>query len=228
MLTRPSEITPPITARPVEVPASGATLQGELDLPADAAGLVIFPLVAAGSRHSPRTRRLAGSLQSAGFGTLLLDLFTVREARAGFADSNLAANIPLLADRLQGATRWAGQSLGDHAYLLGYFASGTGASAALIDGAREHGSVKAIVAASGRPDLAGDSLSEVAAPTLLIVGARDAARYELNCEALDRLTAEKHLELFPESGDVLQDPNLLPRLSEAASAWFGWYLRPAE
>ncbi len=220
--------TAPIVAQPMTVEIDGIALPGELDLPAGSQGLVIFAHGSASSRHSPRNRRIAGTLQRAGFGTFLFDLLTADEARSDARDGALVFNIPLLADRLRATTQWAHAELGDFRRPLGFFSASTGAAAALVVAAREHALVKAVVSCSGRPDFAGPDLARVQAPTLLVVGARDAASLELNRDAYDHLKCEKHLEIVPGAAQLFDAPDTLERVEQAASAWFGWYLRRTE
>ncbi len=227
MKSTPIALAPPLVAKPVTFAAGTATLQGALDLPAGMTGLVVFPLVSSSLRHSPRYRRVAGALQKAGLGTLLVDLLTIDETRADAPHGVLPHDVPLLAGRLEAATRWFGSETGGFRNPVGYFATETGAAAALVAAARDPATVKAVVSAEGRPDLAGNALMQVAAPTLLLAGARDTALLELNREALETLPGGSHLEVFPDASSPLHEPRALPHLIEASSAWFGCHLQAA-
>lgn len=225
MKSVPAAIIPPVVAKPVEIPAGAAALQGELDLPAGMHGLVVFALASATLRHSPRHRRIAGALQHAGFGTLVLDLLTVAEARADADRGALPLDVPLLASRLELATRWVDGAMGERRQPVGLFAIETGAAAALLAATHESAAVRAIVAADGRPDLAREALTQVSAPTLLMAGAHDATLLEINSRAADAIPAEHHLEVFPEATSPLREPTALPHVIEASVAWFDWYLQ---
>jgi predicted alpha/beta-hydrolase family hydrolase len=189
---------------------------------------VIFAHPSGSSRHSPRHCRIAGALQRAGFGTVLLDLLTADEARAAAPDGAIPMDLELLADRLQGATAWVEGELGGRRCPIGYIAVDIGAAAALIAAAREATLVQSIVAVSGRPDLAGTALPGVAAPTLLIVGAQNAALFELNRQAHDFLTTQKSLTAIPGVRHPDEDPRALEHVAAIAIEWLREHMRTEE
>jgi pimeloyl-ACP methyl ester carboxylesterase len=210
--------------RQVQIPAGPVQLAGELALPDHATGLVAFAHGSGSSRFSPRNRSVAHTIRQAGLGTLLFDLLTEEESqdRANVFDMNL------LAERLLAATRWAVQDPDTRALRLGYFGASTGAGAALIAAARAPDRIGAVVSRGGRPDLAGDWLPKVQAPTLLIVGGFDATVVGLNQAALERLGGPKRLAIVPGATHLFEEPGTLEQVSRLASDWFSHYLRAPE
>ena len=210
--------------RPVVIPAGAVRLSGDVAIPAGAEGLVLFAHGSGSSRFSPRNRMVAAELRRSGVGTLLFDLLTDREAgnRARVFD------IPLLAERLSFATSWALAEPDLHGLRVGYFGASTGAAAALAAAARRDSPIGAIVSRGGRPDLAADALPNVAAPTLLLVGALDATVLDLNRSAFDRLTCHKRLEIVPRASHLFEEPGALERVAQVAAEWFTQYLRMKE
>lgn len=202
--------------REVEIPIDGGALQGMLERPAGATGVVIFAHGAGSSRFSPRNRFVAGELRAAGVGTLLFDLLTEEEA----ADRANVFDIELLADRLVRATERVRSEREGKGQPVGYFGASTGAAAALVAAARLGDVVAAIVSRGGRPDLAGPALREVTAPTLLIVGGADEVVLELNREAYEELTAEKELVVVPGATHLFEEPGALERVAQLAADWF--------
>src|ERR687888_1993909 len=162
--------TETVMSRPVRLDLADIALDGDLSLPADAQGLVIFAHGSGSSRHSPRNRAVADVLQHGRMDTLLLDLLTADEERADTATAEFRFNIPLLADRLIGAIGWAQAHPQTSPLRVGLFGASTGAAAALIAAAKRPEIVRAVVSRGGRPDMAEDFLEKVGAPTLLIVG----------------------------------------------------------
>ena len=156
------------TTTEISIPLKGVQLEGELDLPSDAIGLVLFAHGSGSSRHSPRNQYVARVLREARLGTLLFDLLTAEEERTEAHTRHLRFNIPFLAERLVGATRWALDETTSRDIPAGYFGSSTGAAAALVAAAELGETIGAVVSRGGRPDLAGDALDRVTAPTLLI------------------------------------------------------------
>jgi dienelactone hydrolase len=208
------------TAREIRLPVGDEAVGADLSLPADAVGLVVFAHGSGSSRRSPRNRLVAAALQRAGLATLLLDLLTPAEERRDLVTREHRFDIPLLADRLMTATRWvAGQR--ELARLpVGYFGASTGAAAALIAAARLENAVAAVVSRGGRPDLAGDTLPGVRAPTLLIVGGDDDIVIRLNEEAMQRMRCERSLEIVPGASHLFEEPGTLERVCELATGWF--------
>jgi dienelactone hydrolase len=210
-----------IRVREVSVPAAeDAVLDGNLSIPDGADAIVLFAHGAGSSRFSPRNQYVASVLLRAGLATLLIDLLTPEEEEAELLTRHLRFNIELLADRLVGVTQWLNHKPSTQRLALGYFGASTGAAAALVAAAREPDRVGAIVSRGGRPDLAGDALPRVRAPTLLIVGGADIVVLELNREAFERLQTEKRLEIIPGATHLFEEPGALERVAELATRWF--------
>jgi putative phosphoribosyl transferase len=203
-----------IRTTPVTLSLGGVSLEGDLSIPAAARGVVLFAHGSGSSRHSPRNRYVAEVLQEAGLATLLLDLLTPDEEAIDLRTRHLRFNIALLAERLVGATDWLTQHSETRGLRIGYFGASTGAAADRPE------VVGAIVSRGGRPDLAGDALIPVEAPTLLIVGERDRLVIELNREALARLRCEKQLVIVPGATHLFEEPGTLERVAELARQWF--------
>jgi putative phosphoribosyl transferase len=218
-----------IQEREVSVSAGdGITLNGSLVMPDGAQAVVLFAHGSGSSRHSPRNRYVAGVLQRAGLATLLIDLLTADEEEAERFTRHLRFDIELLAGRLVGVTRWLLREPATSRLAIGYFGSSTGAAAALVAAAREPDRIGAVVSRGGRPDLAGNALPRVRAPTLLIVGGADTQVIELNQEALELLEAEKRLEIVPGATHLFEEPGALERVAELASRWFVSHLATQE
>jgi putative phosphoribosyl transferase len=197
-------------------------LPGELVLPAAPTGLVLFAHGSGSSRLSPRNIFVADVLHASSLGTLLFDLLTDAEA----ADRTNVFDIALLADRL-GEALAALARRADLARLpCGLFGASTGAGAALVAAARDPARVAAVVSRGGRPDMAGDSLPEVRAPTLLIVGGDDHTVLQLNREALQQLRCEKRLEIVPGATHLFEEPGTLESVARLAAGWFRTHLAP--
>src|SRR5262245_25629941 len=189
---------PPASERHVCIPAGDVILDGDLAIPAGAAGIVVFAHGSGSGRHSPRNRSVAQALRDGGNATLLLDLLTPQEEAIDLQTSRLRFDIGLLAGRLAHITDWLAQYQATNQLGVGYFGASTGGGAALVAAAERPDCVAAVVSRGGRPDLAGQALTRVEAPTLLIVGSLDEAVLELNERALERLGAkEKRLEIVP-------------------------------
>jgi pimeloyl-ACP methyl ester carboxylesterase len=205
-------------AREVSIVTEDATLAGEAWLPPGAPGIVLFAHGSGSSRLSPRNRYVAGEIVSGGIGTLLFDLLTADEERHDRLDASLRFDIDLLRRRLAGATRWLDGQDWARSLTRGYFGASTGAAAALA--ASTECDVAAIVSRGGRPDLAGDSLQRVTAPTLLIVGSQDPIVIDLNQAALARLTCEARLEIVPGATHLFEEPGTLRQVASLAAEWF--------
>jgi len=210
--------------RPVRLDITGVTLNGDLSLPADARGFVIFAHGSGSSRHSSRNRFVAEALQHGRLGTLLLDLLTDREERLDALSAEFRFDIPLLADRVLAAVDWAQSAPQTAALPAGIFGASTGAAAALIAAAQRPAIVRAVVSRGGRPDLAEESLDEVAAPTLLIVGGHDEVVIELNQRAFERLRDPKELQIVPAATHLFEEPGALDEVARLARDWFVRYL----
>jgi len=198
-------------------------LEGLLAVPKGAEGLVLFAHGSGSSRLSPRNNYVAEALREAGLGTLLFDLLTPTEAD----DRRKVFDIALLAERLIQATQWATENPQTRALRLGYFGASTGAAAALAAAATGETDIGAVVSRGGRPDLAGQALAQVRAPTLLIVGGLDTQVIELNREALAELRCEKKLEIVPGATHLFEEPGTLDSVIELARAWFVSHLSAA-
>ncbi|MCB5179283.1 phosphoribosyltransferase family protein [Streptomyces antimicrobicus] len=205
---------------PVEVASDGVVLPGLLTVPADASGVVVFAHGSGSSRTSPRNRQVADALNAAGLGTLLFDLLT--PAEAGVRDRTF--DIPLLARRLVGATRWL---RGRSASPVGYFGASTGAAAALVAAAEPGAQIAAVVSRGGRPDLAEDRLGDVGAPTLLIVGGADPLVLDLNRRAAGLLRCPHELAVVPGASHLFEEPGTLESVAELAREWFVRHLAAA-
>jgi putative phosphoribosyl transferase len=209
---------PGLSAQSVQIPPSGIT--GDLTVPIDAQGVVVFAHGSGSSRLSPRNRFVAEVLQKAEMATLLLDLLTADEEQADLRTGHLRFDVDLLANRLVEATRWLAVDSSARALPAGYFGASTGAAAALIAAAESKESIRAVVSRGGRPDLAGLSLAKVKAPTLLIVGGNDGQVIELNKRAFDQLQCEKKLEIVPGATHLFEEPGTLEQVAALASKWF--------
>jgi putative phosphoribosyl transferase len=219
----------PVAAKSSEVliPVADDTIAGELVIPAHAHGIVLFAHGSGSSRHSPRNRFVAERLQKAGLATLLMDLLTTAEERIDEATGgSLRFDIGLLAGRLEAASDWVRANPSTHQLSIGYFGASTGAAAALVATAAEwRGKVAAVVSRGGRPDLAGEALSAVRAPTLLIVGGDDRVVIGLNQQALNKLACEKRLEIVPGASHLFEEPGALEQVAMLAVDWFQRHLK---
>ena len=212
------------TIRAVRIAAGRGVLQGDLIVPTRPRGVVLFAHGSGSSRHSRRNRAVAEILRAGEMATLLMDLLTVDEEAMDVGTGRLRFDIPLLAARLVAATDWLQADTEMPAVPLGYFGASTGAAAALMAAVERPRSVGAIASLGGRPDLAGPTLSRVAAPTLLIVGSDDYAVIRMNQDALAQMRAEAHLEIVPGAGHLFEESGTLKRVAELARAWFEHHL----
>jgi putative phosphoribosyl transferase len=201
--------------RSVLINVDPVRLPGDLVLPADLDGVVVFAHGSGSSRTSPRNVQVAERLHAERLGTLLFDLLTEQEAE----DRERVFDIELLAHRLEAAVRWVWRWPGLGHRPVALFGASTGAAAALVTASRVR-QIAAVVSRGGRPDLAGEALGQVVAPTLLIVGELDREVLELNREARKRLRAETRLEVVPGAGHLFEEEGALERVAELAAAWF--------
>ena len=208
----------------VRIQAGSATLEGDLIIPEGALGVVLFAHGSGSGRHSPRNRFVARELQAAGLATFLIDLLTPEEEAVDLQTAHLRFDIPLLAERLVAATRWLAADPSTRGLKVGYFGASTGAGAALVAAAAEPERVGAVVSRGGRPDLAGDALPRVRAPTLLIVGGRDLVVLDLNRSAMARMRTEVRLEIVPGATHLFEEPGALEAVAHLARDWFLRYL----
>jgi putative phosphoribosyl transferase len=215
--------------RELSIELEGATLEGTLVLPKGADGLVLFAHGSGSSRHSPRNRYVAQVLQARGIATLLFDLLTREEESIDQYSGELRFDIPFLAKRLVGATKWIMNSPDTKDLKVGYFGASTGAGAALVAAAELPDVVSAVVSRGGRPDLAEDALRIVQAPTLLIVGGDDEPVIGMNREALANLKCpDKKLVIVPGATHLFEEPGTLEEVARIAADWFNRYLKPAK
>lgn len=205
---------------PVVIRLDHIELQGDLVIPDEAVGLVIFSHGSGSSRLSPRNRMVAEHLWKHRFATLLFDLLTEAED----VNHRNRFNIELLTHRLIDVTHWARQEDRLKNLPTGYFGASTGAASALCAAAELKDAIKAVVSRGGRPDLAVAHLAGVMAPTLLIVGGWDAEVAELNREALARIPAEKRLEIIPGATHLFEEPGKLEEVADLAEEWYRRYL----
>ena len=210
----------------VQIPAGRAVLAGNLAIPDGAVALVLFAHGSGSSRHSPRNQFVAHTLKDAGLATLLFDLLTPEEEAIDMRTGDLRFNIGLLAERLVHATNWAKQQDETRDLRTGYFGSSTGGAAALVAAVDIPQDVDAIVSRGGRPDLAGDALPKVQAPSLLIVGGNDDIVIELNEMARDQMRCEVKLEIVPGATHLFEEPGALEKVAKLASDWFVSHIGP--
>jgi len=208
----------------IVIPLHDTRLEGTLDLPDEGGSLVIFAHGAGSSRNSPRNRFVASILRQAGLGTLLFDLLTEEEEQAEAFTRHFRFDIQLLANRLVAATRWVLGQL-SNGVRAGYFGSSTGAAAALVAATEMGESIGGIVSRGGRPDLAGDALKRVAAPTLLIVAAMIFG-HSLNEDAFEDLACEKALQVVAGATHLFEEPGALKKVGSLARDWFCRHLQP--
>lgn len=209
----------------VQIPIEDAVLAGDLVVPSQARGIVLFAHGSGSSRHSPRNRWVAQEIQKAGQATLLLDLLTQAEELADARDGHLRFNIAFLARRLVLATRWLMQLPSTRPLGIGYFGASTGAAAALVAAAELGPVIQAVVSRGGRPDLAQGSISAVDAPTLLIVGGLDTQVLQLNRQALGQLACKKELLVVAGATHLFEEPGALETVAKHATDWFSTHLK---
>ncbi len=208
----------------VRIRAGSVSLEGNLDIPAGARGLVLFTHGSGSSRFSPRNRYVAGVLRDEGLATLLFDLLTKDEDAVDSVTREHRFNIQLLSQRVIAAARWTRERSDIAGLKLGCFGASTGAAAALIGAAELPDVVSAVVSRGGRPDLAGEALRRVKAPTLLIVGGYDGPVIEINRSALAELPAEKELVIVPEASHLFEEPGKIEEVARFAADWFKRHL----
>jgi putative phosphoribosyl transferase len=209
----------------VRVPADGVELEGGLEIPAAAPGVVLFAHGSGSSRLSPRNRRVAAALRDLGIGTLLIDLLTRDEEAADDRTGRLRFDIGLLARRLGEIVVWLAAGVARD-LAIGLFGASTGAAAAAIAAAKHPDRVAAVVSRGGRIDLAGEGVLErLEAPVLLIVGERDGPVRRLNEAALGRIRGVRALAIVPRASHLFEEPGTLEEVERLAGMWFGRYLR---
>ena len=214
----------------VRIPAGGATLDGNLTIVRhgesvrrridQTKALVLFAHGSGSSRHSPRNQFVARTLNDAGLSTLLFDLLTPEEESVDISTREHRFNIGLLVERLVYATNWAEQQKQTQDLRIGYFGSSTGGGAALVAAAELPNEVGAVVSRGGRPDLAGNALPKVKAPTLLVVGGEDHVVIDLNEQARAQMQCECKIDIVPGATHLFEEPGALEQVAKLASDWF--------
>jgi putative phosphoribosyl transferase len=205
---------------PVQIPLDGSAMYGDLQVPSEALGLVIFLHGSGSSRFSVRNRYVAEELNHRALGTLLLDLLTKEEQDLDEETMQFRFDIPLLAERSTLAVRWAIGRPELKELAIGLFGASTGAAAALITAAALKRQIVAVVSRGGRPDLADDALDKVEAPTLLIVGGEDHTVLDLNKRAAKRMHCPNRLHIVPGATHLFEEPGALEEAATIAAEWF--------
>lgn len=216
------------SSRQVSIKVKQEFIHGDLHIPSQPKGIVIFAHGSGSSRFSPRNQFVANYLQENQFATLLFDLLTSKEEEKDEITREFRFNIDLLAERLVKVTNWVLEDKELQTLPIGYFGSSTGAAAALIAAAEKHKNVQAVVSRGGRPDLASHHLHQVESPTLFIVGGNDTYVIELNRQAYEQLSCQKQLEIIPDATHLFEEPGTLEEVSRLASNWFLRYLIPKQ
>jgi pimeloyl-ACP methyl ester carboxylesterase len=206
------------------IAAGGAHIFATLNVPDGARAIVVFAHGSGSSRHSPRNRLVAADLVRYGFGAMLTDLLSAEEDAIDRSTAEFRFNIALLAERLSAATRTLLERRDTARLPIGYFGASTGAAAALVAAARAPDVVRAIVSRGGRPDLAGDALPHVRAPSLFIVGSADAIVLKLNEDAIRRIPATTELSIVAGATHLFEEPGALDEVTRLSRAWFERYL----
>lgn len=209
----------------VNIPAGYVHLEGDLALPGDASGIVLFAHGSGSSRHSLRNQQVAKFLREAGLGTLLFDLLTCAEEQQDAITAALRFDIDVLTERLLEVTHWLQQQPATSGLKVGYFGASTGGAAALKAAAMLGDAISAVVLRGGRPDLVGKALQEVLSPTLLIVGGYDEKVICLNQEAYEKLRCEKDLRIVPGATHLFEEPGKLEQVAQLSAHWFMKHMR---
>jgi len=220
---RPSETT----KTPVTVPIDGRSLPGDLGMPADPHGIVLFAHGSGSSRHSRRNQYVARLLEHRHLATLLIDLLTPQEEVVDDRTAEYRFDIPMLAGRLVAIVDWLRRRADTAPLPIGLFGASTGGGAALIAASERPREIAAVVSRGGRPDLAGTALAKVTSPTLLIVGGFDTPVIDMNRAAMKRMGGAVTLEIVPGATHLFEEPGTLERVADLAGAWFASHLQPA-
>jgi pimeloyl-ACP methyl ester carboxylesterase len=225
-LPREDEMETGAESMTLQIPVGKVRLTGDLEIPEDPCGLVLFAHGSGSSRRSPRNQAVAEILREAGIATLLFDLLTPHEEAEDPYSGHLRFDIGLLSRRLAIVTEEIADDPHSRNFGIGYFGASTGGAAALRAAAALGSRIGAVVSRGGRPDLAGEALTHVKAPTLLIVGQRDEDVLRLNKQAFEKLQCEKSLVVVPHATHLFQEPGALEEVSRLASNWFRKHLGP--
>jgi dienelactone hydrolase len=208
----------------VRVPIGERSLDGNLAIPGNAQGLVLFAHGSGSSRHSPRNQFVAKLLQQRNLATLLIDLLTSDEEAIDSRAGPLRFDIEMLADRLVAIIEWLRTQRETSALPIGIFGASTGGGAALMAAAAQPAQVAAVVSRGGRPDLAGPVLPRVKTPSLLIVGGDDTPVIRMNRDAMAQMPGKVVLEIVPGATHLFEEPGTLERVADLAGDWFARWL----
>ena len=209
----------------VRIPVGNVVVVGDLTVPVGASGVVLFAHGSGSSRFSTRNRYVAKVFNNQKIATLLFDLLTDEEDQEDIETGEYRFNIPLLAERLIGATEWLKKDQQTKNCPFGYFGASTGAAAALIAAAKLPNEIATVVSRGGRPDLAAEYLPKVKAPTLLLVGGLDTEVIELNKQAMAEMSAEKKLVIIPGATHLFEEPGKLEEVAKISADWFLRHLK---
>jgi putative phosphoribosyl transferase len=216
-----------MTITPVTIPIDGQSLAGDLGMPADPHGIVLFAHGSGSSRHSRRNQYVARVLEHRHLATLLIDLLTPQEEVVDDRTAEYRFDIPMLARRLVTIVDWLRRRKDTASLPIGLFGASTGGGAALIAAADRPREIAAVVSRGGRPDLAGTALARVTSPTLLIVGGFDTPVIEMNRNAMKQMRGQVKLEIVPGATHLFEEPGTLERVADLAGAWFASHLPSA-
>ena len=208
----------------VKISSGVATINGNLEIPDASSSIVVFAHGSGSSRFSPRNTYVAELMNMQGISTLLIDLLTAEEEGVDEYTGRYRFDVNMLSERLIDSTRWLKENPYTSKLSIGYFGASTGAAAALIAAAKQPNEIEAVVSRGGRPDLAGNHLAKVKAPTLLIVGGDDTEVLELNKQALKLIRVEKRLEIIPGATHLFEEPGKLEEAAKLAINWFKKHL----
>ena len=214
------------TTTEVRVPIADQWLPGDIGIPDEPHGIVLFAHGSGSSRHSPRNQYVARALERRGLATLLIDLLTQEEEAIDDRTGQYRFDIGMLAGRLATIVDWLGRRKETSLLPIGLFGASTGGGAALMAAAARPREIATVVSRGGRPDLAGPSLARVTAPTLLIVGGLDTPVIQMNRDAMRQMRTEVALEIVPGATHLFEEPGALERVAELAGNWFSRYLQP--
>jgi len=209
----------------IKIPVGSVIVKGNLIVPHNARGVIVFVHGSGSSRFSPRNQYVSKQFVNARFGILLFDLLTSQEEQVDMMTAEYRFNIPLLAERLIGATESLKHDPKTNRLSYAYFGASTGAAAALIAAAKLPRDIVTVVSRGGRPDLAAEYLPQVKAPTLLLIGGEDREVIELNKQAMARMNAEKKLVIIPGATHLFQEPGKLEEVAKISTEWFLNYLK---
>jgi dienelactone hydrolase len=209
----------------LKIPVGNVVVEGILNMPAEAIAVVLFAHGSGSGRFSPRNQYVAKEFNKVGIGTVLFDLLTGEEEEEDEMTAEYRFNIPLLAQRLIGATEWVKNDPQTKRCRIGYFGASTGAAAALIAAAKLPDEIGAVVSRGGRPDLAKDYLPLVRAPTLLLVGGLDTDVIELNRQAMAQINAQKKIVIVPGATHLFEEKGKLEEVAKMSKDWFLSYLK---